>query len=405
MSGNNHKKIAVHIQSEVQFFSLAPLLGELKKKYKNVRIVANFFEEDSSGFKEMVEGVRMLLQKNGYVLENVKKFKNEIFDLYLTPYIDNEIKARCFLKYEYGTLNIKPNLTYIPEAMERFHGFLCQSTITYELLKAYGATFPVDNLRFYGKKSKKNYRKKKTLLFAPTYNDLDDLDDIMKIIEQLKSQYYVIVKSHHGTNYLKENFDKKCVMEKLADEYYGSDINLSDLILRSDVCLFGNSSAIAEALYAGVPCAIFAKDLDYFKLGDIHTTQYELVKNNFLPYANKAENVMGAISDALTEEWVDVQKRLSMELFPKKYRTGIDGYMAVIEWFLESEVAGDYCRLHDYVIVQKYEAIEREAKEKEMANERIAQLESDIKEIKSSGLYQSLMKINKIKRRIINGKS
>ena len=343
-------KIAIHIQSEVQFFSLAPLLDELKKNKYDFQIVTDLFEDDESGYKTMAEGVKKLLKANGYTTKSIREFKDVVFDVYLTTFIDDCIKAKCYLKYEYGTLNIKPNLTYLPYAIQRFHGFLCQSTITNELLKVYGATFPVDNLRFWNKKKTKHNDKKTRVLFAPTYNEQESEEDLVQIIKELKKEYYVIVKGHHGTDYLKENKGKKDVLMKEADEYYGSDACLSDLILSSDVCLFGNSSAIGEALYAGVPCAVFAKDLDYFKMEGMHTTQYYLVKDGILPYTNRIEKVDSIIKAALSDKCYKKQKQCSDTLFPSDYHTGVDGYIKVIDYFINDCLAQEYCALHDYAV-------------------------------------------------------
>ena len=124
------KKIAVHIQSEVQFFTLAPLLRELKKMPYWLEVVTDGFNDDQSGYKEMASGTMELIKKAGFKPKFLDDFPNEVFDIYLTPYIDGKIRAKCYLKYEYGTLNIKPNLTYTPEVMSGYHGFLCQSTVT-----------------------------------------------------------------------------------------------------------------------------------------------------------------------------------------------------------------------------------------------------------------------------------
>ena len=411
-------KIAVCIQSEVQFFSLEPLLAELNKKYSCVKIIIRDFEDNQQGYKEMASGVRKLIQGLGYRTNTTNDIKNEKFDVCLAPYIDDGVKAKCYLKFEYGTLNIKPSLTYTPEVMERFHGFLCQSTITSMLLRTYGITFPVDNLRFYNKKKQvqKNKKEKKKLLFAPTYNDQDEVLELKKMIEILKTKYFVIIKGHHGTDYLKENLEKKNILKELADEYYDSSVSLSDLILDSDVCLFGNSSAIGEALYAGVPCAIFAKDLDCFKIGEMHTTQYQLVKNDIIPWINNAEEVLGIIKLAISDKkYKKRQKKISSELFPEEYRTGVEGYLKAIEYFINDSVVGDYLILHDYAIEERKNILQREkgAAQTEIATltrlnedlkQQIMSLEAELADNRKKKLYKLADKIYKIEGKIINVK-
>ena len=225
-------KIAVHIQSEVQFFSLEPLLNRLKKPPYCLDVIVDDLVGDVLGFKEMATKIYELLLKNNYKPLKINEIKNKQYDICLTAYVEEKIKANCYLKFEYGTLNIKPSLTYTPEMLEGFHGFLCQSTITRELLKVYGQTFPVDNLRFYKKTRKKgNKNSKKIVLFAFTYNGEEDIKELEKAIKTLKDNYSVIIKAHHGTTYLKEHSKKKDIFRELADEYYGPEVSLSDLIL------------------------------------------------------------------------------------------------------------------------------------------------------------------------------
>ena len=357
MTKPSSKSIAVNIQSEVQFFTVEPLLEELKRSFKEVKIVLDSFESNHDGYESLSSHVTELLKRQGLHPEFSHNLTYRVFDIYLTPYSDDPIRAKCYLKYEYGTLNAKPILTYIPTKMERFHGFLCQSTVTSSLLSCYGKTFPVDNLRFYGKKRRAPKTAQKRLLFAPTFNDQDKAEEFQKLIKILKSDYHIIVKSHHGIAYLKTNQQKKDVLESLADEYYGPETSLSELILDSDVCLFGNSSAIGEALYAGVPCAVFAHDLNYFKYGDLSTTQYQLVKAGYLPFADNISQVKAAVDKALSEKFIKKQRDLAKILFPQNYRTGTKGYLDAINYFLNSQEAKDYVIFHDEISKSRREMV------------------------------------------------
>lgn len=423
MAGDaKRKKIAVSIQSEVQFFSVAPLLEELRREPYDVSILIDDYIEDESGYaemgySEMAKKTIDLIKEYGFAPQRLtSKKKNMLFDLCLMPYEDKTIKAKRYIKYEYGTLNIKPNLTYVPALLEGFHGFLCQSKITYEMLKAYGATFPVENLRFCNRVSKRESRNgKKILLFAPTYNDLDELAELEKLISLLKKDYYVVIKGHHGTNYLKKNSEKKKAFELLADEYYDSRKNLSDLIIEADVCLFGNSSAIGEALYAKVPCAIFTKDLDYFKLDEIHTTQYKIVKGGFVPWTDKVEDILDIIKQALSADYRKKQNKLSDEIFPQSYRTGSEGYLKVIKYFLHDPIAEDYVMLHDYILKENYKSKKEEidklaSRNKELVDkiegleECVRRMTNKIEDDKKKKLYRIADKIYKIEGRILNGK-
>ncbi|MBR3248586.1 CDP-glycerol glycerophosphotransferase family protein [Candidatus Saccharibacteria bacterium] len=342
-----NKKIAFYIKSEVQFFSLEPLLKELKRKGYNFKILIPSYEWEKD-YKAMTEKIKELVNGGGYKTGIVNGILKEKFDLYITAYRGPEVDAKCYLKYEYGTLNVKPISTDKPEVMAGFHGFLCQSTVTADYFAAYGRTFLVDNLKFLDKKRTKNRGSKKKVLFAPTYNDAGDATDLVEIVKNLKRKYYVIIKGHHGTTYRSDKKAQKDVLMDMADEYYGPEKNIADVMMGVDVCLTGNSSVIGEALYAEVPCAVFAYDLDEFCLPGMHTTQYKMVRDGMLPYTGDVKKIEKIIEAALTREYKKKQRKLGREILPLDRRNGVEGYLEVIDYFLDYENVEDYVGLHNY---------------------------------------------------------
>lgn len=404
------KKIAVQIQSEVQFFSIAPVLEELKKFPYNFTVIVDDCNWDKNGYKEMMKALITFIENRGYKIKTVTECKNDIFDLCLAPYMYRDIKAKCYLKYEYGTLNVKPNLTYIPEVLEGFHGFLCQSTVTADLLAVYGKTFLVDNLRFFGKDKKKRLKRdKKVVLFAPTYNDKEETEELAQMVKKMKEKYWVIIKGHHGTEYLKNNSKQKDVLISVADEYFGSETNLADLLVSADVFVSGNSSSIAEAIYAVVPCLIFAKELDYFKLEDIHTTQFELVRDGFVPYCDNVNEINEKIVEALSTDVINKQKKLANRFFPQK-ASGTKGYMETIRYFLEDETAQDYVKLHDFIINDRQKKIDGYIKKIEDIDNKynvclteLATKNSILENNSKKKLYKVADKIYKAKNKVSNG--
>ena len=245
------KKIGVMVETEVNFFSIAPLLKVLKEKYPDLVVFTLDWQKDTMGYQRMFDGTRRLLREHGYEPRTLDEFEGEEFDLYMGPYIygNEKIKSKCFMKYEYGTTNTKPKVTFVPSCNEWVDVFLCESSVNFEYLKFFGATYLVDNLRFYGLKMYQERRKKKRVLFAPTYNDASEASDLARVIRELKKEFYVVVKAHHGTNYLKQNKDKLDALEKEADEFYTSEKSLAELMVEADVGLFENSAAYGEAMY------------------------------------------------------------------------------------------------------------------------------------------------------------
>lgn len=403
------KRIALHIQSEVQFYSLEPLLKELKNSSYDVTILIERHDEDSEGWQEMSKGTVDLMKAHGFEPKYTEDFVKEKFDLCLTPYMDGLIKADCYLKYDYGSLNTKPSLTYIPAALEGFHGFLCTGSDGLNLMSVYGKTFPVDNLRFLGKKRKANKNKKKIVLFAPTYNDEYDINENAEIIKKLKKDYYVILKSHHGTNYLKKNEAKKTKMKDAEpDEYYGSEVNLIDLMMRADVCLSGNSSTIGDAIRAGVPCVVYAHDLDCFKWGNIHTTQYDLNKEGSLLACKKVDQIEGVLQKAMTKEYLEKWEKLAKKMFPKEFHTGVKGYLEVIDYFLNDPQAKKYVIMHDYYVNGVKNNNEQKDKEIRIRDKELNRLRNEtsaqrslLDDFEKRRLYQVADRLYGLKRRFL----
>ena len=393
--------IALHIQTEVQFYALEPLLKELKKYPYELIILIEKHDGDEDGQFEKSRGTVELMKKYGYRVEYSEENQDKIFDLCLTPYMDGVIKAKRYLKYEYGSLNTKPILTYLPSIMRGFHGFLCNSTDGTNLLSVYGRTFPVDNLRFLGKKKQVNKSKKKIILFAPTYNDEYDAKENAKIIEELKKKYYVIVKAHHGINYLKINKEKKEQLQKGPDEYYGSEVNIVDLLMKADVCLANNSSVIGDAMRAGVPCVVYTHDIDLFRWQDFHTTQYTLYKEGKLLVCKDTKDLLKTVDQALTDKYKKNWKELEDRFFPKEYRTGVKGYIDAINYYLNDPDAQKAIMLHDYNIFDWEEGYrQRDAKIQQLTDERNAQRKM-LDEFAQRKLYKMSDKFYKLEGKVL----
>ncbi len=134
-----------------------------------------------------------------------------------------------------------------------------------------------------------------------------------------------------------------------------------------------------------------------FKLGDIHTTQYLFVRDGYIPYAKTAADVNKAIEAALSKKMIEKQKELSQKIFPKEYRTGVKGYLDVINYFLYDEVAQDYLKLHDQNIAEKMDL----KAELRKAKARIDALE----DIEKRKLNRMAAKFYKLEGKIRHGKS
>ena len=85
--------IAVHIQSEVMFFSLEPLLEEIKKYPYDVTILIERHDQEKDR-NAMSLGTIKLMKEHGYNPKYTEDYSERVFDLCLTPYTDGLIKAK-----------------------------------------------------------------------------------------------------------------------------------------------------------------------------------------------------------------------------------------------------------------------------------------------------------------------
>lgn len=410
---NKDKKIGIMVESDANFYAVKPLLSELRKKYENLAVLVIDWRGEKDGHHEMFASTKKLLQNEGYEPIVLNDCRGETFDLFLAPYLygTEPINIKCAMKYSYGPLAMKPKLTHIPEMMEMIDVSLCEDTVNYELLKTYGATHLVDNLKFFGLKRLNGQHTKKHVLFAPTYNDEFEVQEIENAIKELKKKFYVVVKEHHGTSFLAENYEKKDVLEKEADEYYkSSDKNIAELIMEADACLLGNSATVGEAMYAGVPCAIFSKEMENFDLGNLQSTACTLTQKKIVPFTSQASKVNQCIELALSPEYRKKQSECANWLFPPESRSGVKGYMNIIDFYLNDELAKSYCDLHRYIVNMRRNKLSELRSENQELRNRLDLMKiklnneknevENLREIMNGGLHRIASRIYDVRYKI-----
>lgn len=320
------------------------------------------------------------LTARGYKIHSLQSASNKKYNLCLSAYYHPGINAKCWLRFDYGCVNAKPSLTATSSVLLPFHASLCASTHTADICEVFGKTHILENLRFYKlKKGNRPDTDKKVVLFAPTYNDELTVEEISDAILTLKKDYYVIIKSHHATEYRPDGAELKNKLIELADEYADPDTSIAELLMRCDACLVNNSSAWADAVYAGVPVAILSKNLDQFRLGEAHTPQYKYVHTGYLPHCNKASALRGTMKELFRPDTLKKQKELAGLLFPPSSKTGVKGYLDVINYYLSPE-AEDYLHYHDHNQAYVSGLTQLEPK--------LPALEAEVSALKSANAYQ-----------------
>ena len=372
--------IAVTIQNYVQFYSIKLLIDELLKKSINVDIYVPVAKDDW-GLKEMFEDIYNYLISNGYnPRRNPLKIKYKIL---LEPYPMEyyfSFNYEYRIKYKYCAISAKPSLTYKIESNFVYDAILCHSTYEQEVLSCYSKTYLVGKLNYCNFEKTKKTSKEKTILYLPTYGNLNSINEITNELIKLRSKYRIITKEHHGTDYFNYEKEKR---EKLSifDECYDSKMPLEDLLKKADVVLTDNSGSIFEAIYTNIPVCIFSKNIKDCSLGDIDSLQLQLIRKKVIPYTDNQQKIDTIIKSALSKEYRQKQKQISEKLFPVKSDNNnvLSSYTNVIDLYLnlKDDILSNRIKLHKKII-NEFESNREEVKYLKKENELLSSKEDDL---------------------------
>lgn len=357
------KDILFYIENEVQFDSLKLLLLYLRDKTKlSFDIVV---PKDEGVNSKVFDGGFRVLSKNGFkVTRSVDnqilpaKILNIEYKIFMSAYIyrwhyDN-VKAKYKIMFPYASYYLnKPNWTidqfikqdYLADAL------FSHAIGTKHVTDIFTKTYIVPSLKLDGFKKKQNKHKKPVLFFAPTYNEIAFMINILKDIDKIKEKYTVIMRGHHRVVNLDENKDISDQLYDKADMVYDvSDYPITTPLGEADVVLSDNSAVIFDAIYCGIPVALFSDDPNSFHYCNINTIQSDLVKNGDLLWTNNSKDILDVIGETLSEEVLYKQKNLQTKLFPGDKKNVVSAWMGVLLKYINDEIPYEYSLAKKYWI-------------------------------------------------------
>lgn len=402
------KDIAVTIQNFVQFQSLEYPIKQLLKNKHTVDIYVPV-AKDPWGLDAMFDEIYKYLKEQGYKPKR-KVSKNITYKVLLEPYPMDyyfSIPHEYRLKYKYAAITSKPNPCLKPEDNIYYDGIFCVSSYEEHYLSVYAKPYVVGNLKFckfeYKNKTKKN--KKPVLLYLPTYGNLNSINLCSDQLQRLKDKYYIITKSHHGTNYFDYEKNNVQMLKNLFDEFYESNKPLSELFERADVVLSDNSGSISEAIYAKVPVAIIAENINP-GLENFNTFQYEFVEKGIIPYSSNPNDLEKVIDEALSNVVKVKQQQLSDDIFPVRGMDGVNVFVNVVESYLNDTIDSKYVALHRILAKEFKRLKEVEVnnyqlqQEKNVLNETIKNQENELKRLQEELSYYHNGKLYRLSKKI-----
>ena len=344
--------VAVTIQNLVQFYSIKPGIDELIKRTISVTIFVPI-NRDDSGIGDLFDETYKVLKtfSNKYDIKR-KVNKNTYYKVLIEPYpmdIYFKFNFTYRIKFKYSLLSAKPNLVYDPESNIYYDLILCYSKYDADFLSVYAKTCIISPMKFVEFKKKQMNTKKPVLLYLPTYGDVSSIEDILDSLQKLKSAYYIIIKLHHGTSSLKNEKERIDKVQLVADECVDHIMPLSELLSKSDVVLSDNSGAIFEAIYTKIPVAIYSKNINKNKIGNLDTTQYKLVKQDFLPYTDDAKKISEILSLAMSKKYQKKLSIISNFLFKRAPHPG-EEFANIISEYLCDSIDYEYKAVHDILL-------------------------------------------------------
>ena len=346
--------VAIVILNYIQYVNIKPGIDELSKRGYDIDIYCPK-SNSNDGFDLMFENTKKILKDNNYnVFRKVQKKKYKVL---LEPYPCMPINSKYKIRYRYGMLSAKPDIVYVPDNYLMYDGVICCGKYDANYLSVFTKPLIVGNMKYIGFKKKKNNLSKKVLLYLPTYGDCSSIDLIINKLSDLRKKYYVIVKIHHGTTFLKSEKNRIDSLKNNVDEFYDCFKDLPELLSYADVVLSDNSGAIFEAMYANVPVAAFCDSINKNKIDGFNTPQYELYKEGILPYTNKESEIEKILEDALSSKIKSKQKKWAEDNFQNSGNSDKE-FADIVETYLNDDIDNSYYEFHKSFQKKYYKLLE-----------------------------------------------
>lgn len=373
------RDIAFYIETEVQYYSLRPLLLYLRE---NTKILFDIIVPELVGFELGAGAAVKLIKKDSFA---VARTTNHKYKVLLASYIYKNppvvINARYKIMYAYGhneTMKADFLFNYLMN-----EGYLADAFMTYNsrmesVFDIFTKTYVVPNLKLTNFTKKKRTNKKPVVLFAPTYNDIVFAGGIADVAEDIKNNFRIIVMAHHRNNHISDNkkyFDR---IAGLADEIYDSSFPMKTVLEKADVVLTDSSSLMFDSLSVGLPVGIFSGDPNKYHFRKIDTIQSKLIKDGIFPYTNDPTQIVEVLNQALSKAVVDKQERLKNEMF-QNFKNPIGKWVEIINVYLREELPAEYSYAKEYW-VDKINGLAQNGEENQELTVAIDELKASVAE-------------------------
>ncbi|MCY9703053.1 glycosyltransferase [Paenibacillus alvei] len=375
MRAINNEPIAFVIHNTVLYETIKPVLRELERLNIGYDLFIPEIYEDK--WRDMAadtyEFLKSIHQKVELINDKPQKNYTIAFYPYLPYYI--EVDSVYTIRYQYGMA--KPNWNFGAWSL-RFDYILCNSTYDYSVLRTYAACEITGLLKFANFQKIKSGRDndRPNLLYLPTYGVESSIEQVISELEQLRNEFNITIKLHHGTTYLEQA--RVELIKGIFPEVLDHRDSLVDLIARTDVILSDGSGAIFDALYTDTPIVIFPQ-MESNSFEGLLSLEGEMVRGNIVPVVKEKEQLREKLLTALFDETIIKKRReFANDLFPVNGKATIHKIINIIHDLLNHNIDEKYIAGHNHLVK---DFLNKERKISEL-NQKFDDLNNDYEKIK-----------------------
>lgn len=346
------KRVAVIFQNNIQYESFINAVDIMIKRGILVDLYVPI-NSLNNGFNTMFDDFYNKIANSKYNIyrEPTDFYYDIVFETY---YIEQfkDLKRKYTIKFMYG-LTAKSEYSFSFDINYIFDAFLCYGKMDSMCLQNYGKTFEIGNLKYLNTKQRPNkIRQKKTILYLPTYGDNCSIDKIGKEIALLIDKYDIIVKPHHGTEYLNNSIEKQRMhfLKNNFNKVYSSKDSLEKLMERCDLVISDLSGAVFDSICLGKPVIMFLANTNSH-YGEYKSLPIQFANLEYILTVDSVncKNLEDIVNKSLKSDYIKKQQEAFDMLFCCKNCLSGEKFSNVLDSIENGEIEDEYYLIHKQV--------------------------------------------------------